>query len=328
VTNFYPGAIELAGIDVVAGDATLASYRGAGLKTLLMPVGREAKPDTAQVIEGGGTSVVFIDLTLEPGVAAPRNLHHRLLFSIKVGEGTVIERTVEGIDVDILPPALQIAPPLRGGRWVAANGLFAPDHRRSFNAVDGREHLAQRFAIDWVQLGPDGRFFTKDASANTNFAGYGADVIAVADGVVSHIKSDMPDNAGNNPQSERTVTLESITGNAVVLDLGGGRFALYAHLHPGSIKVAVGDTVKAGQVLAKLGNSGNSDAPHLHFQIMDASSPLGAEGIPYALSGFTQSGALPDLTTLDTGKPWQPAGTESVVHRGEFPVDRAVVSFP
>ena len=328
VTNFYTGAIELAGVDVVDGDTTLATWRGAGLRALLMPLGSDAKADTVQVIEGGRTRVAFIDLTLDPGKAAPSHIRHRLLFSVNVGEGKVIERTVEGIDVDLLPPPLRIAPPLRGGRWVAANGLFSPHHRRSFNAVDGREHLAQRFAIDWVLLGPDGRFFRKNASINANFAGYGADVIAVANGVVAHIRSDIPDNAGSNPQSERTVTLDTITGNTIILDLGGGHFALYAHLQPGSLKVALGDRVSAGQVLAKLGNSGNSDAPHLHFQLTDANSPLGAEGIPYEFTSFTQTDVMPDLTPLDTGKPWQPARTENVVHRGEFPLDLAVVSFP
>jgi len=328
VTNFYAGAIEITGIEALDGETTLASWQGAELKAMLMPVGPEAAEDKAQVLEGGRTAVVFIDLTLAPGMAAPRHIHHRLLFSLKVGDGTLVQRKVEGVDVAIQPPAVLIAPPLRGGRWVAANGLFAPDHRRSFNAVDGREHLAQRFAIDWVLLGPDGRFFRKDSSANANFPGYGADVVAVAPGVVSFIKADLPDNAGSNPPSERTVTLDSITGNAIVLDLGEGRFALYAHLQPGSLKVVPGDKVAAGQVLAHLGNSGNSDAPHLHFQLMDANSPLGAEGIPYTLTSFTQTGVLPDLTTLDTGKPWEPAGTESVVHRAEFPEDRAVVSFP
>jgi hypothetical protein len=328
VTNFYPGAIEIAGIDVLAGEITLASYRGDALKALLMPIGSEAKVDTLHVIEGGHTSVVFVDLTLEPGSIAPAHLRHKVLFSVNVGEGQKIERTVDGIEVDLQPPGMEIGPPLRGGRWVAANGMFSPHHRRSFNAVDGREYLAQRFAIDWVLLGPDGRFFKKNSKANTNFAGYGAEVIAVADGVVASIKSDLPDNVGSNPQSERTVTLDTITGNTIILDLGGGHFALYAHLQPGSLKVALGDRVSTGQVLAKLGNSGNSDAPHLHFHMTDANSPLGAEGIPYTFTAFAQTGVMPDLSPLDTGTPWQPASTESVAHRGEFPADRAVVSFP
>ena len=201
------------------------------------------------------------------------------------------------------PPAPVLGAPLRGGRWVAANGLFSVDHSRSFNAVDGREHLSQRFAFDWVKLGSDGRFFKPDAKANANFAGYGADVLAVADGTVSSLVTDLPDNEGNNPLSGRSVTLDTITGNSLILDLGQGRYALYAHLQPGSLKVALGERVKIGQVLARLGSSGNSDAPHLHFQIMDANSLRGAEGLPYALASFAQVGTLPDLSGLDDGRP-------------------------
>lgn len=328
ITNFYVGAIELAGIEVLAGDKVLASWRGAALNSLLMAVGPASAQGAERVLEGGRTAIAFLDITLENGAAAPPQLRHRLVFAVKTGSGEMIERTVEGIALAVAPPPPVIGPPLRGGRWVAANGLFAPDHRRSYNAVDGEEHLAQRFAIDWVRLGPDGRFFARDPAINANYAGYGADVIAVADGVVAAVKTGFADNPGSTPVESRVVTLDSITGNAVVLDLGGGRFALYAHLQPGSIAVAPGERVRTGQVIARLGNTGNSDAPHLHFQLMDAASPLGAEGIPYGLDGFTQEAVLPDLTALDTGQPWQAPKGEAVQHRGEFPVDRAVVSFP
>ena len=75
-------------------------------------------------------------------------------------------------------------------------------------------------------------------------------------------------------------------GNQVAIDLGGNRYALYAHLIPGSIRVKEGDTVKAGQVIAKLGNSGNSTEPHLHLQVSDRPDFLAGEGIPY---GFAQA---------------------------------------
>ena len=328
LTNFVAQPFDLAGIDVVAGDATLATYRGDALAALLMPVGPEAEKGEALTIGGGRTTIAFMDLSLPAGAAAPKRISHRLLLTAKTGSGSIIERTVSGIDLPVQPPAPVLGAPLRGGRWVAANGLFSVDHRRSFNAVDGREHLAQRFAIDWVKLGADGRFFQPDAKANGNFAGYGADVIAVADGVVSSLVTDLPDNEGNNPRAGRSVTLDTITGNSLILDLGQGRFALYAHLQPGSLKVRLGDKVKAGQVLARLGNSGNSDAPHLHFQVMDANSPLGAEGVPYALASFTQVGTLPDLSGLDDGKPWAGDSAPARVHRNEFPVDNAVVTFP
>ena len=123
--------------------------------------------------------------------------------------------------------------------------------------------------------------------------------------------------------------MDNIAGNYVILDLGPGRFALYAHLQPGSLKVKLGDKVMAGEALARLGNSGNSDAPHLHFHLMDANSPLGAEGLPYELETFTQLGAIHLLEVLDTGQAWRPQ-TQSppIVHRREFPVDNAVVTFP
>ena len=274
--------------------------------------------------------VIFLDLALAPGVGAPAQLHHRLALSIVTGDGARIQQTVDAAAVPVSrTPALLLRSPLRGANWVAANGLSAPDHRRSWSTVDGRMGIAQRFAIDWVQMGPDGRMFRGDPKSNTSYTDYGAEVLAVANGRVSDVLDGLPENAGSNELTGRTVTLDTIAGNHVILDLGGGRFALYAHLQPGSIKVKPGDVVKTGQVLARLGNSGNSDAPHLHFQIMDANSPLGAEGLPYELESFVQAGVIDQPDKFEAGEGWRPAGNSAaVVHRREFPVDNAVVTFP
>lgn len=328
ITNFFSRPFDLAGIEVIFDGLAVATYRDDSLDPLLMQIGAQDDNASVRTIEGGRSIVVFIDLTVPADLAVPAHLSHRLLFTAKAGDGTMIERTVTGLDVQIQPHAPLIGPPLRGGNWVAANGLFQADHRRSFNAVDGREHLAQRFAIDWVKLGPDGRFFRDNASANSNFYGYGEDVIAVADGVVSAMVTDIPENEGNNPQTGRSVTLDTITGNSLVLDLGQGLFALYAHLQPDSLQVSIGDKVRAGQVLGKLGNSGNSDAPHLHFQIMDANSPLGAEGIPYEITSFTQRGILSDLGVLTDGRPWLADKEPALSSQNAFPIDNAVVTFP
>ena len=219
--------------------------------------------------------------------------------------------------------------PLRGSAWVAFNALAAYDHRRAFNPFDGRIRIAQRFAIDWVRVGPDGCLFHGDRNSNANFYGYGAEVLAVADGRVSDLKDDLPDNVGVTERKSRVITLDNAVGNYVTLDLGHGRFALFAHLQPGSLRVKLGDSVKAGQVLALLGNSGNSDGPHLHFQLTDANSPLGSEGIPYEFETLTQLGVLDGPDVLDTGKAWQPKPSEKpVAHRREFPLDNGVVEFP
>ena len=81
------------------------------------------------------------------------------------------------------------------------------------------------------------------------------------------------------------LTIDQADGNFVVLDIGGS-FVLYAHMQPGSVTVKPGATVKRGDVLGKVGNTGNTQAPHLHLHVMDGPSPLMANGIPYVFEEF------------------------------------------
>lgn len=337
LTNYAPLPIEVIGIDVL-GDGTnpLASYRGAALSKMVIPVELLSSADSppsegkAPAIGEGHGVMIFFDLTLDPGVRSPAELSHRFTFSVTPKSGR-IERTVDGPVVTVVQePVPVLSSPLRGSSWVAFNALGSVDHRRSLNAVDGRERIPQRFAIDWMRLGPDGRLFHGDSKSNANFYDYGAEVLAVADGRISNVKADLPEYNGNSERSARDITLDNAAGNYVILDLGHGRFALYAHLQTGSLKVKVGDTVKTGQVLALLGNSGNSDAPHLHFQLMDANSPLGSEGTPYEFETFTQLGVAPDdPAAQDAGQVLLPKSAwKPVVHRHEFPLNNAVVTFP
>jgi murein DD-endopeptidase len=338
LTNFAPWPIEITGIDVLGeGPTLLASYdRGALVKRVvpaekvLLAVEPADTSGKSRTVGEGHAVVIFLDLTLEPGARVPSQLLHRFSFSVMGDDGAPIERTVNGPVVAVVqepPPVLH--PPLRGSGWVAFNALAAYDHRRAFNPFDGRVRIAERFAIDWMRLGPDECLFHNDSKSNASFYDYGAEVLAVADARVSDLKDGLPDNVGVTERKSRVVTVDTIVGNYIILDLGRVQFALYAHLQPGSLKVKVGDKVKAGQVLALLGNSGNSDAPHLHFQVTDANSPLGSEGIPYEFESFTQLGVIDGPDVLDTGKPWQPKPAEKpVIHRLEFPVDNGVVTFP
>jgi hypothetical protein len=332
LTNFSASPMELLGLDVLGDGAAvpLASYRGEAMDKLIVTVGPTDSINKTRSIGGGRTIVVYLNLSLDSGANPPAELRHRLLLSISRKSGGAIENTVNGPVVAVVqepPPVLR--PPLRGPAWIAFNALFNEDHRRALMSVDGKARIAQRFAVDWMCLGPDGRLFHGDPKSNANFYCYGTEVLAVADGRISGLKDGIPENAGLNEQSGRQVTLDNIAGNYLVLDLGHGRFALYAHLQPGSLQVRIGDTVKSGQVLARLGNSGNSDAPHLHFHLIDANSPLGAEGIPYELETFTQLGVLAGPDAVDNSQVWRPRPEEKpAIHRREFPVDNAVVAFP
>lgn len=337
ITNYAPLPIELKAVDIFGDGATaLASYRAQELDKAMIPVEELSSAESpsgfsgARMVGTGHAALMFVDLTLALDARPPKELHHRFLFGVTRRNGEIIERTVDGVVVGVVQePAPLLHAPLRGPGWVAFNALGAADHRRSLNALDGRERIPQRFAIDWMHLGPDGRLFHGDTKANTNYYSYGAKVLAVADGLVADLKDGLPENTGSSERSSRTITLDNAVGNYLTVDLGSGRFALYAHLQPGSLKVKVGDKVSAGQVLALLGNSGNSDAPHLHFQLMDTNSPLGSEGIPYQLLSFTQLGVVDDEDAVEAGQPWKPKTQGApVVHQQEFPMDKAVVTFP
>jgi hypothetical protein len=67
-------------------------------------------------------------------------------------------------------------------------------------------------------------------------------------------------------------------------------YALYAHPASGSVVVGTGKVVHVGEVIARLGHSGNSTAPHLHLQLMDAADPLHANGIPCAFAEYLVQG--------------------------------------
>lgn len=95
--------------------------------------------------------------------------------------------------------------------------------------------------------------------------------------------------------------VRSAGANHAVVRIATRRFAFSVHMQPGSLRVRVGDRVRAGQVLGLLGNTGNTDAPHLHFHIMDGPSPLQSNGVPFVLSRFTGEGGP------RTWRRWSPA---------------------
>lgn len=123
------------------------------------------------------------------------------------------------------------------------------------------------------------------------------------------------------------ITIDNIGGNYVVVGLGDGRFAYYAHLQPGSLKVKVGDRVRRGQLLGLVGNSGNTHFPHLHFHIMNSPSPLGSDGLPYEFRAFGSEGTITN-EDLITGAPAVFDPTYSGRHTRQLPLDLQSVDFP
>ena len=123
-------------------------------------------------------------------------------------------------------------------------------------------------------------------------------------------------------------------GRQVVLRVGPGTYVIYAHMKPGSVRVRAGERVRRGQLLGKLGNSGNSATPHLHLQVQVRPS-FASDGLPFVFERFRFLGQItsPDLSDEILGLrpdgqlPFAPASNPGT-RRNQMPLDRSVVRFP
>jgi murein DD-endopeptidase len=265
--------------------------------------GSKAGEQDARTIISGGRSVVFLWIEFPINRQIPSNLRHRLVFSSSpAGTDKPIEATLEDFLVPINQGRVPIlSPPFRGGIWVAGDGpANGSNHRRSIFAIDGYIYSPERFAIDWDKIGSNRDTRHNGNTKNENWWGWGEPILAVADGEVTEAVDEFPD---NTPGILPPVTLDNIAGNHIILRITQNRFVGYAHLQRGSIKVRTGDHVHRGDVLGLLGNSGNSTAPHLHFQVTDHKSFLQSQGVPFVFAGFTYLGSGSDYPQKQVSMP-------------------------
>lgn len=303
VTNPTKLFVTLDKVEAVdSAGQVLASLEGAGLRAL-----QTVYAGTDGTIAPGGIAAVFLDVPFARDAKLPERVLARVTATRQEAgpDGKPVPMPANGplpgtfsftgAETAIGRPAVVIAPPLRGKGWVAINGCCdaLTSHRGAIMAVNGRLRVPERFAIDFVQLDAADRLFTGDVHKLESYAYYGVPVHSVADGVVVNLydATDAQVPGGN----AKGITTENIGGNMLVIDIGGGNFAFYAHMQRGSLKVKLGDKVRTGDVIGLLGNTGNTTAPHLHFHVMDGPSPLDANGLPYAFTRFQGQGvANPD----------------------------------
>jgi hypothetical protein len=232
------------------------------------------------------------------------------------------------VAVDRRPPIV-LGPPLAGRGWAALGSCCDGPHRRAPYPIDGRWYLAQRFAIDFNQLDSQNRPGTGDPILPTSFPTFGQPALAVADATVVEAVDRYPDLKVGEPREDPTP--DTAGGNRVVLDLGDGRFAVYAHLQARSVVVKQGDRITRGRHLAKVGSSGTSGGPHLHFQVTDRPSVVAGDGLPYVFDAFELTGQTPPLADVlryyDTLEPIPITTERTGPRRDELPLGRDVVTF-
>ncbi|MGH7470700.1 MAG: M23 family metallopeptidase [Longimicrobiales bacterium] len=277
LTNYSGADLLLTRLEILDDTTTLGRFEGAELNAIVAQPRLNVTDNRA--LPAGGRAIAYVWVTLDSTARVPASIRHR----VTAAGGASLQGSVDLATAR----AIVVGPPLRSGDWVAMNGPNNSSfHRRALVPIGGRATIPQRFAIDWAKAGPNGNMFQGNQQDNKSYFGYGADVIAVADGVVASVKDGIPDNVPGATSRAVPITLETVGGNYVILDLGLGRYAFYAHLVSGSLRVKPGDRVKRGQLLGLVGNSGNSTGPHLHFHIADANSPLSSEGLPYLIDSW------------------------------------------
>ncbi|HKV61412.1 MAG TPA: M23 family metallopeptidase [Candidatus Acidoferrum sp.] len=289
LTNFGATPLSLSRIEVLDADAgaaqPIATFEAEQLESMLQPLGGKtlSAPKERLVIADGQSAIAFMSVAFDRGSHIPDRLLHHVSTVDSVAKGAVISTHYTELHV--------LGPPVEGPNWRADDGPSNDQdnhHRRGVVILDGRAVDSRRYAIDWKQIRDDASF-SGDARDVRSYYSYGKAVLAVDDARVVTARDGLPDNIPGHGESFHPavpITLETVAGNTITLDLGGGQFAYYMHLQPGSLHVKAGDRVRRGQVVARLGASGDAREPHLHFEVTTSSKLLAGEGVPYLIDKY------------------------------------------
>jgi Peptidase family M23 len=328
ITNFSNSRYVLNSIDARAGDARF-SFAGRSLADMIVHLGAWGDPKRANdfSIEGGGSLIVFLLLDFG-GSQAPDAIAHSI--HVVDDKNAPHDMALAPLSVSQEKPIV-IAAPLRGD-WIAGdslnNGTDAA-HRRAVLVANGRAWISQRYAIDWVQYQTvDGVRTTwrGPEDKNESYFCYDKPIYSVAAGTVVQVLDGLAENIPHSGKYATPIDFDTAGGNHVVVEIAPRRYVLYAHMRPGSLRVKLGDTVHAGDVLGHVGNTGSSTEPHLHMHVDDQPSFLAGNGVPYEFASGEASGPVeanvssPGAVRLGSIGPQQP-------FTDDYPAENALVTF-
>lgn len=342
VTNWGDRDLRLASVEVRGGDDArllLVRYDSAALEDPLRQrsilAGALRRGPDNRLLPPGRTALLTVGVAFDSAAAPPSALRHRVVFEPDTGvalvsdDGTLTRELAalsEPLPLGRSEPVV-LGPPLRGGPWRCGNGLsYTSAHEALYTFRTARLRTPQRYGCDFYKVDSAGSILPNpfpDTISNAMFYGYGAEVLAVADARVAYAKDGVPENvprADGGIAMPVPLTNETVSGNWVSLDLGNGRYAFYAHLQPGSIRVTTGQRVRRGDVIGLLGNAGNSVGPHLHFHVGDRNALNESVAVPYVFDAFRFYGR---------GRPAQGSvRAGGTAKRRALPLGDAVIGFP
>ncbi len=215
------------------------------------------------------------------------------------------------------------------GDWVAVNTAEAYHHWKGIYVYGTEIGNSERFALDIMRIDAQYKLSSPDNSPNKeDYYSWGMNILSAGSGTVVDVKANLADKAigsydQNNP-----------TGNYVVIQHGPALYSFYGHMMAGSATVSIGDAVAAGQVIGKIGNSGYSTAPHVHFQYMDNRDFQRGKGLPALfwgakvnrLSDAVVAGAVGYLPDIREQNYLLTAGTYTM--DGSTPLEYDIITAP
>jgi hypothetical protein len=157
----------------------------------------------------------------------------------------------------------------------------------------GHRNRSGQFAIDLFGLDESWSIIAPgDGKQNRDYRGWERELIAPADGVVVHVRDDRPDQPVADASDPRYYAPEykqgGDPGNFLVIDHGHSEFSMVAHFEARSMLVKLGDHVRQGQVLGKLGHSGDTSGPHCHYQLQSGPDWENADGLPFKFTNVDE----------------------------------------
>jgi murein DD-endopeptidase MepM/ murein hydrolase activator NlpD len=305
ITNAFTAEAQLERLVVRAGGSRLLSFSGGALAAATQQLFTLAP--TNGRIASASTVVTQVDIALprSAGRAVPAFLTNRIGYAIPAnarGRALIGTTSIQmpALRVDRSAPVV-IAVPLRGSGWVSTNGCCGDPtsgHRAHVVATSSGGYVTpEMFAIDWARV-VNGRLYSGDGSRNSDYPTYGSALYAVANGTVVLARDNQPDIPPNSPLNTNPFlqSPEDNLGNGVILKIGPGRYACYAHMKPGSVRVRRGQRVRVGQRIGLVGNSGQTTGPHLHFGIQRQPSCLSSASEPFEIDRYTLDGTVGPVT--------------------------------
>lgn len=182
--------------------------------------------------------------------------------------------------------------PLRGTWWAIQAADWSDQHKQ--------EVYSQTYAIDFVKLGADNQFFRGRGLALEEHYSWDEPVYATAGGKVAHVIFDMPDLPPGELPDPRIFRGDPrrLLGNSIAISHANGEFSFYGHLQQASLQVNQGQMIKRGTLLGRVGNSGHTPGPHLHFHLMEGPNLMIDQGLPVKFSHFSAGGQFFEQPTI------------------------------